>query len=330
MPANLQKKRGAKSPPAGDPGWTMVGWQGVSVRVPEEWSPVSVSGEGEAGYLRIASPDTRSLEIKWEETKGSVSVPDALERYFKKLKRTAKKTRHDLRIRERPKHLGSLRPPNQAPISYSWEADRRALGVIWHCGECRRLVIAELVGMLEDDLSLAAEILKSIHEHGEGGWNTWGLYGLAVDVPAEFRIESQQLTTGYLKLTFRHRAQMLVVERWGLANVVLKGGSSEASPERAWRWFAAREAARLSRYRYRANELAWRGHRVSCLEGRERLLPGIARAVQSLTRLSLPALQFRGYVWECPETNKILALTGQEKRGSDITRRVFERFACHS
>src|SRR5436309_15844600 len=101
MPADLRNKRASKSP-APEAGWTTVGWQGVSVRVPEEWSPVAVSGEGETGYLRIASPDTRVLEIKWEETKGAVSVPDALQRYFKKLRRTARKTRHELTVKERP------------------------------------------------------------------------------------------------------------------------------------------------------------------------------------------------------------------------------------
>src|SRR5207302_494261 len=172
----------------------------------------------------------------------------------------AKKTRHELTIKERPKQLGSLRPSNQAPIAYAWEAGapraRRALGVIWHCSECRRLVIAELVGTPEDDLSLAAAILKSIAEHGRDGWNTWGLYGLVVEVPTEFRIESQQLTTGYLKLAFRHRAQALVVERWGLANVVLKEVS-------AARWFTAREAQRLARFRYGADEFEAHGHCVT-------------------------------------------------------------------
>ena len=323
MPASIHRKRGARARSGAlEPGWTTVGWQGVSVRVPEDWSPVAVSGEGESGYLRIASTDARSLEIKWEETKGTVSVPDALERYFKKLKRTAKRARHELKIKERPKQLGVVRPQNQAPIPYAWEADRRALGAIWHCGACRRLVIAELVGMPDDDLSPAPEILRSIEEHGRDGWNTWGLYGLVVEVPTGYRIESQQLTTGYLKLAFRQRAESLVVERWGLANVVLKDVT-------AARWFTVREAQRLGRYRYSSEETERRGHRVTRLDGRERLLPAVGRTVQTISRLSLPALHFRGYVWDCPESNKIFAFTGQERKGSDTVQRVFERFNCH-
>jgi hypothetical protein len=319
VPIHLEKQK--RSLPA-EPGWSTIGWQGVCVRVPEDFNPVAVSAEGEGGYLRIAGSDTRSVEIKWEETKGVVSVPEALERYFKRLRRTARKSRHEIRIKTRPRQLSGVRPQKQAPIAYSWEADRRALGAIWHCGECRRLVIAEVIGQPQDDLSLAQPVLKSIEEHGRDGWNTWGMYGLVARVPAEFRIEGQQLMSGYLKFAFRRKAVALRVERWGLANVVLKGTSVQD-------WFLAREGSHLGRYRYAREDIEWRGHLVMRLVGRERLLPGAARAVQALAALARPALEFRGYVWECPESNKIFALTGQETRKADVTRQVFERMACH-
>src|SRR5437764_12477766 len=98
-----------------------------------------------------------------------VSVPDALDRYFTKLKRTARRRRGELRIKERPRALAGVRPKEQAPIAYSWEADRRAFGAIWHCDDCHRLVIAELMGQPDDDLSLAAPLLRGIVEHGKEG-----------------------------------------------------------------------------------------------------------------------------------------------------------------
>jgi hypothetical protein len=323
LSTRLQNRhREASRSGANEPGWATIGWQGVSLRAPEEFNPVAVSAEGEGGYLRIAGPDTRAIEIKWEEPKGVVSVPEALERYFAKLRKTARKARQEIRIRTRPKGLGALRPSNQAPITYAWEADRRAYGAIWHCGECRRLVIAEVVGGLEEDLSLAAPVLKSIEEHGRDGWNTWGMYGLAVQVPAEYRLEGHQLMSGYLRFAFRCRSRTLRVERWGLANVVLKGTSA---PE----WFLRREAERLSRCRFTREEVPWRGHAVCALRGRERLLPGAAHAVQAAASLSRPALNFHGYVWECPQTNKIFALTGHETGKTEVTRQVFERMECH-
>jgi hypothetical protein len=165
-------------------------------------------------------------------------------------------------------------------------------------------------------------VLKSIEEHGRDGWNTWGMYGLAVQVPAEYRLEGHQLMSGYLRFAFRCRARTLRVERWGLANVVLKGITA---PD----WFLAREVERLGRYRFTQEEEEHHGHPVVHLHGRERLLPGAAKAVQAAAALTRPALQFRGYVWECPQTNKIFALTGQETGKTEVTREVFERMECH-
>src|SRR5690242_15268986 len=97
---------------------------GLTLRAPEGWSPVSVSGEGDNGYLKVVGPDTRYLEVKWELPKGTVSVPRALEAYFKRLERSARKSRQELRLKQRPKGFTGIRPQKQAPIPYSWEADR--------------------------------------------------------------------------------------------------------------------------------------------------------------------------------------------------------------
>src|SRR5687768_2012778 len=62
-----------------------IGWRGVSVEAPEDWSLTSVSGEGPNGYLRVESPDRLFLQVKWWERKGIVSVPDALDHYIRDL-----------------------------------------------------------------------------------------------------------------------------------------------------------------------------------------------------------------------------------------------------
>src|SRR5262249_11485208 len=143
MPAHLEKPKGGSRPSPVPGEWITIGWQGVSLCVPEDWSPVSGSAEGETGYLRIASPDTRRLEIKWEEARGAVSVPEALERYLKKLRRAARKSRQELTVKLRPRGLSNLRPAGQAPSAYRWVAEgpeaRQGCGVVWHCGDCHRM-----------------------------------------------------------------------------------------------------------------------------------------------------------------------------------------------
>lgn len=303
-------------------GAVTVGWLGLTLQAPEGWSPVSVSGEGEHGYLKVVSPDTRYLEVKWEQPKGAVSVPKALEGYFARLRRTAKKSRQEIRIKERPRGLSGIRPQKQAPIPYSWEADRKALGCIWHCGECSRMVIAEVVGELDDDLSGAAEILRGVRDHGEDGWNTWALYGLTVPVPQPYRMERHVLMTGHQRFQFRERGASLQADRWGLAEIALRGASVRA-------WYESRENGWLSRYAYRVDEVELHGHPAFRLAGRERLWSAAWKTLRGALNLTWPRFFLQGYVWHCTESNRIYAVTGEQSRRSDVVEQVVHRMHCH-
>jgi hypothetical protein len=301
---------------------TTVGWRGITLSVPDDWSLTSVSGEGPNGYLRVEGPESLFLQVKWWEKRGMVSVPDALNSYIADLKKRSKKLRQELELKTRPKGLANRRPSDQATLTYTWRADQRAYGMVWHCSHCRRLVIAEVVGQLEDDFTVASEILNSIREHGEEGWTTWGMYGLALEVPSVFQIERHRLMTGYLEFTFRSRARTLRAERWGLANVVLKDG-----PLRDW--YQYRQGARLSRYTYRCEEAQVNGHPAIRMVGRERILPGLARAIHQLMAFTRPALRFEALVWECPETNKVVALQSQHPGGDRTLSEIVARCRCH-
>jgi hypothetical protein len=299
-----------------------VGWMGLTLHAPEGWSPVALSGEGERGHLKVTSPDTLCLEVKWERPKGTVSVPAALERYFDRLRRAARKSRQELTIRERPKALGNLRPHDQAPIPYSWEADRRAVGCIWHCGVCNRLVIAEVAGERGDDLSVAAEILKGIRDHGEGGWNSWALYGLAVELPEAYRVEKQSLVTGHQRLLLRDRGSTVQADRWGLAEIALRGVSLRE-------WYEAREGGALARYACRVEETDLHGHRALYYRGRSRALFALLKLLRLPATFTWPRFFTRGYVWHCPQSNRIHAVFGEQPRRSGLIEEVVRRRCCH-
>jgi hypothetical protein len=316
-----------------------IGWRGVSLEVPEDWSLTSVSGEGVNGYLRVESPETLFLQVKWWDRRGIVSTPDALENYIRDLERRARgsrvaalgaairraesrERRASLEWKRGPRSLAGIRPSEQAPVTYSWTGGQRAYGVVYHCGECKRLVIAEVVGRLEDDFSGAAAILRSIREHPADGWNPWGMYGLYVELPKVFQLEKHQLMTGYLRFAFRHRARTFLVQRWGLANVALRGSDLKE-------WYDYQERDRLARYRYRYEPMEIHGHEGLRLFGREKLLPGAAKGLHQLTSFSAPALRIEGRVWLCPEGNKIYAITAQHGRDDGTLDEVVRRLRCH-
>jgi hypothetical protein len=301
---------------------SLLGWRGVSLRVPEDWTLTKVSKEGESGYLRADSLEGLFVQIRWSEKKGLVSVPDSFDQYTRDLQKSARKQRQQIDFKLRPRALSGIRRSQDAPLTYSWSSDQKALGLIYHCGECHRLVIAEVVGPPEADLSVAGPILRSIHEHGEGGWNTWGVHGLHAQVPEEFQIERQTLVTGHVMLRFRSRSRLLILQQWGLANVALKGTNISE-------WYEYQERNRLSRYTYRRDRAPFRGHEAFRMSGREKILPGVAKAIQDLAAFTKPSLGFHACAWHCEETNRIYAVSAEHPRGDDVFEQVLCRMSCH-
>jgi hypothetical protein len=307
-----------------------VGWMGVTLTAPEGWSPVSVSGEGSEGYLKVASPDTRYVEVKWNQPKGTLSVPTALEGYFDKLRKAAKRSRQELKLKLKPRGLSAVRPQKQAPIPYSWEADKKALGCIWHCGECNRMVIAEVVGELDDDLSIAAEMLRGLRDHGETlteddattRWNTWALYGLTVPAPESYTVEKQVLMTGHQRFRLRERGSSLQADRWGLAEIALRGATLR-------QWYESRESGWLSRYAYQVEETELHGHPALRFSGRDRVPFAALKLLKAAQTMTWPRFFLHGYVWHCTESNRIYAVMGEQPRRSGLLETVVGRMRCH-
>ena len=300
-----------------------LGWRGVSLRAPEDWTLTKVSKEGESGYLRADSLEGLFVHIKWSEKKGLVSIPDSFENYTRDLQKSARKHRQHIEFKTKPRALAGVRRSEDAPLTYSWNSDQKALGLIYHCGECHRLVIAEVVGPPDADFSAAAPILSSIREHGEGGWNTWGVHGLKAQVPQEFQLERHTLVTGHVMLRFRSRSRLLILQQWGLANVALKGTDVAE-------WYEYQERSRLGRYAYRRERTPFRGHEAFWMAGRDKIVPGIAKAIQHLAAFSKPSLGFHACVWRCEETNRIHAVSAEHPRGDDLFDQVLNRMPCHA
>lgn len=299
-----------------------LGWRGVSLRVPEDWTLTKVSREGESGYLRADSLEGLYIHVKWSEKKGVVSIPDSFETYARDLKKNARKQRLEIEFKLKPRSLAGVRRAADAPLTYTWSSDQKALGLIYHCGECRRLVIAEVVGPPGADFSGAAAMLASIEEHGHDGWNTWGVHGLHARVPEAFHLERQTMVTGHVMLRFRCRSRLLILQQWGLANVVLKGTDVAE-------WFEYQERSRLGRYAYRRERSPFRGHEAFWMSGRDKIVPGIAKSIQHLTAFTRPSLGFHACVWRCDETNRIYAVSAEHPRGDDLFEQVLQRLPCH-
>src|SRR5712692_4738369 len=96
-----------------------IGWRGVSLRVPEDWTLTKVSKEGESGYLRADSLDGLFVQIKWSEKKGLVSIPDSFDNYTRDLQKNARKHRQQIEFKTKPRALVGIHRAEDAPLTYT-------------------------------------------------------------------------------------------------------------------------------------------------------------------------------------------------------------------
>lgn len=303
--------------------WCRTGWFGIIVDTPPDWNLGAVSGEETEGYLRVDSPEGEAVEIRWRTRKGAVNLESILEEYFRGLQKNAKKSKLPLEINRKPRALQGIRPAGRKPAVFSWTGDRRALGAVWACPTCDRVVIAQVISPLDGPTLPAASILNSIRDHSEGGLTTWALYDMAARVPEEYKVTKQKLMSGYIRLEFTRRSSQVIVERWGLANIALKDATISE-----WAWDKGRALNR--HYRAEESEIQLNGHPGVLISGP---VKGIVRRVKTfakgIARLS-PAARLTTYAWHCPEANRIFMVTAACPRDEETARQVVDSIQCHS
>ena len=79
--------------------WTTLGWNGITVELPEDWELSGLSGDDKSGYLRLEDADMPRLELKWSESKQK--KPDlqrVLDDYFKLVRKNYKRRDTNLHI----------------------------------------------------------------------------------------------------------------------------------------------------------------------------------------------------------------------------------------
>lgn len=294
---------------------TWVGWQGVVAQVPADWSLSAVNGSENSGYFRADNTAGLMLEVKWQKVGKQVDLQRKLDEYLNDLRRRSRKRRADFEHKIKSKDAGML--------TFTWRSDRKAQGRLWHCAESNRVLIAQLSGGPSDDVSgLASVVLPTIEDHTEDGWRTWAMYDLIAEAPPGYSLEKHQLMAGYIQLAFRKGSNRLIIERWGLANVVLK---NQALRE----WFNQRAGHDMGQYRSSIEEVDFDGERGIQISGRRWGIQPMLKSASELLTLRKPAARLDGYVWVCEESNKVFSIQSMHSKGEDILDQVLERIECH-
>ncbi len=326
----------------------VIGWDGIRLLVPGDWNVSGVSADRSDGYLKVDSPGTMFLQVKWTDPLAS-SRPRTVAGWAARAIRIVRKTPPapttppDLRtlldayLKDTAKRARRSGQPFSSKIKpetteadgtriahhFSWTGGGQGQGKIWFCKVCQRTVIAQVVGQPRDPVTdTAAAVFSDIRDHAEDGWCVWAAFDLVAAVPEVFRLETYQFMSGYLKLGFHQPgAGRILIERWGLANLARKRFTLRE-------WLATTASA--DRYRPAYSDAVLNEHDGVVARGAVRSLLGRIVAVRDALPTLRPATVYEACAWECSETNKLYAVQTWLPRGKQsILGDLVTRCECH-
>lgn len=188
-------------------------WEGFSFGHPEDWSPVSLTGARDAGYVRLQGQGRAGIQVRWQASKRAASPERLVEDYFRRLERDAKKARTQFR-----------REMGHSPRGLAY----RFQGTFQHRGEAfsasdGRVFLAEAFGGRTDSLLPAVRDLIESFSIAEGsGLEPWSLFGMAVLLPHGLTPASKLLQSGRTWLTFRPRGAVIETGRYGFGEELIR------------------------------------------------------------------------------------------------------------
>lgn len=312
-------------------GWTRFGWHGITALIPSDWELSGLSGDYSSGYMRIDDQNMPRLEIKWSKGKSLGRKNDLhriLDEYFKMVRKSFEKRNIDLKVK---RELELIKDESffkdREVVFFSWKADIRANGAIWHCKECNRIVIVQISGTPKEPLMpLGVKILASFHDHPCGHNTIWTAYGLEVEIPRKYKLDKHKLMSAYILLSFTDGSKKLAVERYGLANILLKETNLEE-------WFRKAYKKSISNFGFSLDEQREE-------QGEDHKLIVIGQETKITDRIPISAFQmfekiygrssFVAHVWHCLNSNRIFVVHALSKTSAEKTAaQVAESIKCH-
>lgn len=301
-------------------GWTSFGWQGFRVEVPTDWELVGIPKEHDPdqGYLRLDDATHPRLEIKWRaHPQPQFDIQKSLDEYLKGVRKTYGSNKGELHIARdvtliSPKNVGFH--AHREMMSFSWRGQLHAYGVLFKCSRCRRVAMVQVLGKRSEEAfkSLSVHVLQSLQCHPPGKTTLWTAYGLGVEVPRSFRLDKLQLLNGYILFSFQEGARQLVVERYGLAESLLRGSSLEA-------WFRRAYAKSLRGLAFliepKEDGLLVDGRTARLLDRLDRFDTGVGRLWDKAFRRR----RMVAFLWHSPSENRIYVVRAMGKVGVSET-----------
>ncbi|MFZ4507198.1 MAG: hypothetical protein ACOYON_05810 [Fimbriimonas sp.] len=189
-------------------------WQGFGLDHPEDWAPLSLQGDRNEGYVRIASAGKISFQVRWKHQKPPDNLEGALGAYRDRLAKDARK-------RKIPFEFDSERQGERSVYRYSGGDHGR--GALFFSQPCSRVFFVEAVApRRESILGPFRTLLESFISYGDRPAEWWSLFGLEVQLPAGLKIRNPMLQAGRTMIEGDGPRVGLRAERWAFGAELLR------------------------------------------------------------------------------------------------------------
>lgn len=286
-------------------GQQFIGWMGLTFYVPENWDLVHAKGNRFDGYLRFEEDGVLRCEIQWTlVSAGRVVLDEQVEHYLKSLEQMLRKRGSPVTIRKNI-HIVSRKQVKRNVRDFMWESNTVGYGMMWFCEECRRALVAQVVGYEGEPVKeWARQVFLSLSDHAEGDWEIWSVYGLKFEAPKGWNMAKSEIAPGKISFVFRQGEYELSVGRYGPASVLLKGkGLEEFAVE-----VLGKETVERFNIHYRIENL--HDHEGMVLVGKDKRSANPFHVFLRRLRTGNPFPQFRGWLWRCERSNRVYLSVG--------------------
>lgn len=289
-----------------------IGWQGVGITLPEDWSFAGFQGNRKEGLLRVDSAGSIIAELRWMPSRKKDNLARRVDAYLTDVEKLAKKKKEKFTARIEPIDGNGI-------LAYRYIADRTVYGFGKICPDCGRVIIGQVVGRHQDPVqSVYKDLVNRITDHSDDGWDVWGLMGVQFSVPKKLLLDKPKMMSGYLKMPFKKFAEEVIVEKWGLADVSLKRWSVREWVNQFADWKGYKQVTTEDRL--------INGHQAYI--GQFRSKPGSTLARDVLFALLKYPMVHRFAAWHCPESNAIISVRCFRSQPEQFEA-LLSRVECH-
>jgi hypothetical protein len=282
----------------------LFAWRGISVNLPRGWSPGMIQDKTRSGYVRIEDREAVRMELKWNKMKAGFST--SVDKTVQEAARSASKAGEEIEVkRELPWNVPREMGGEFFSIGGDWNtyyllATRGDLGVY-----------LRVMGEPGEDLTgTARETLESLRVSA-GSRMRWAVFGLDAYLPVDYEIEKHSLVTGHISMRFRNGANLLVLDRYSLADIALGDKTVE-------RWLTVKHHKMLDNYRTESETVQAKGHEAARITGTKKLRLSMLRKPKFINMTG----------WVCDKLNRMFVATLEHNGDNDIPQ-VIKGITCH-